>query len=93
MEGPLKKGSDKSYVVSYRYALTSLNIIPIGTNAIPNYQDLSFKLDLGKWLVASFRFLNWRGRVPSIFLVMKPTKTTSLPTPMRIYTTDLNWPF
>ena len=48
MEGPLKKGSDKSYVVSYRYALTSLNIIPIGTNAIPNYQDLSFKLDLGK---------------------------------------------
>ena len=48
LEGPLKKGSDKSYVVSYRYALTSLNIIPIGTNAIPNYQDLSFKLDLGK---------------------------------------------
>ena len=48
IEGPLKKGSDKSYLVSYRYALTSLNIIPIGTNAIPNYQDLSFKLDLGK---------------------------------------------
>ncbi len=48
MEGPLGKNSNRSYLVSYRYSLTSLNIIPIGTNAIPNYQDLSFKLDLGK---------------------------------------------
>lgn len=48
IEGPLQKDSNRSYLVSYRYALTSLNIIPIGTNAIPNYQDFSFKLDLGK---------------------------------------------
>ena len=50
LEGPINKEKNTSYVVSYRYALTSLNIIPIGTNAIPNYQDLSFKLDLGKGL-------------------------------------------
>ena len=67
MEGPLKKGSDKSYVVSYRYALTSLNIIPIGTNAIPNYQDLSFKLDLGKVAGGQLSLLELAGEVQSIF--------------------------
>lgn len=48
MEGPINKNNTSSYLVSYRYALTQLEIIPIGTNAIPNYQDLSFKLNLGK---------------------------------------------
>ena len=48
IEGPFKKEEYASYLVSYRHAITSLNLFPIGTNAIPNYQDLSFKLDLGK---------------------------------------------
>lgn len=50
IEGPINKESGTSFLVGYRYALTALEIIPIGTNAIPNYQDLSFKLDLGKQL-------------------------------------------
>ena len=48
IEGPLNKEKQSSYLVSYRYAVTSIDIIPIGTNAVPNYQDLSFKLNLGK---------------------------------------------
>ena len=61
IEGPLQKGQNRSYLVSYRYALTSLNIIPIGTNAIPNYQDLSFKLDLGKMAGGASRIF-WNAR-------------------------------
>ena len=48
MEGPLNKEKQSSYLASYRYAVTSLSFLPIGTNAIPNYQDFSFKLNLGK---------------------------------------------
>ena len=48
VEGPLSQKKHSSFLVSYRYAVTSLNIIPTGTNAVPNYQDLSFKLDFGK---------------------------------------------
>ena len=61
IEGPLQKDSNRSYLVSYRYALTSLNIIPIGTNAIPNYQDLSFKLDLGKLAGGQLAFFGMAG--------------------------------
>ena len=48
VEGPINPNKYSSYNVSYRYALTSLEIIPIGTNAVPNYQDLSFKVNFGK---------------------------------------------
>ncbi len=45
-EGPLKRGNNSSFVVSYRYGIASL--AATGTNAIPFYQDLSFKLNLGQ---------------------------------------------
>ena len=68
IEGPLQKGQNRSYLVSYRYALTSLNIIPIGTNAIPNYQDLSFKLDLGKMAGGQIALFGILGKSDIAFL-------------------------
>jgi len=47
-EGPLSKKSRASYLVSYRYNnLSFFNRIglSIGTNAVPEYQDLTFKLN------------------------------------------------
>ena len=47
-EGPLSKKNGSSYLFAYRYStLTIFDKIgvPIGTSAIPKYQDLSFKLN------------------------------------------------
>lgn len=47
-EGPLHKKSGASYLFSYRYStleLFELMGINFGTAALPNYQDLSFKLN------------------------------------------------
>ena len=49
LEGPLSKNSNSSYMANYRYSTVGLmNDIGINSgtgNAIPNYQDLTFKLD------------------------------------------------
>lgn len=48
VEGPFKKGG-ASFVVSYRYGIFSLlNLLglQIGTNAVPEYQDLNFKVNI-----------------------------------------------
>ena len=48
LEGPLKKGSNSSFLVTYRYstlAMFSKLGINIGTDATPNYQDGFFKLN------------------------------------------------
>ncbi len=50
-EGPLNKDKNSTYLISARYAFTGLATaigMDIGTNAVPNYQDLSFKFDFGK---------------------------------------------
>lgn len=47
-EGPLNKEKGSSYLVAYRYSTLSLFGglgIKLGTDAIPRYQDLSFKLN------------------------------------------------
>jgi hypothetical protein len=48
-EGPFKKGYDGSYLINYRYStfalMDQLNI-EISQNAQPNYQDLSYKINL-----------------------------------------------
>jgi hypothetical protein len=47
-EGPLSKKSGASYLFTYRYSTFSLFQalkIPIGTDAVPKYQDASFKLN------------------------------------------------
>jgi hypothetical protein len=47
-EGPISKESRSSYIFNYRYSTLKLFEtfnIPIGTSAVPNYQDASFKLN------------------------------------------------
>jgi len=47
-EGPLSKNTGSSYLMTYRYSTLQLFEslkIPIGTEAVPNYQDMSFKLN------------------------------------------------
>lgn len=47
-EGPLSRKKNSSFLVSYRYSFVEIADIlgiPVGTNATPNYNDLSFKLD------------------------------------------------
>ncbi len=47
-EGPLGKNKQSSFLISYRYSTLKLFEslhIPIGTEAIPNYQDGGFKLN------------------------------------------------
>lgn len=47
-EGPLGSGQESSFLVAYRHSFVQLADqigIPIGTNATPDYRDLSFKLD------------------------------------------------
>ena len=48
-EGPFKKGYNGSYLINYRYStlslLNDLNI-QVSKNTLPNYQDLSFKINL-----------------------------------------------
>ncbi len=56
-EGPLSKHKKGSFLVSYRYSFVQIADylgIPIGTNATPNYQDLSFKLDFGNGKAGKF---------------------------------------
>lgn len=47
-EGPLSANKNSSFLVSYRYSFVQMAStlgIPVGTNATPNYQDLTFKLN------------------------------------------------
>lgn len=56
-EGPLSKNKKGSFLVSYRYSFVQIADylgIPIGTNATPNYQDVSFKLDFGNGKAGKF---------------------------------------
>lgn len=50
-EGPINKAKGSSYLVAGRYAFTGLATalgMDIGTNAVPNYRDIAFKIDFGK---------------------------------------------
>ncbi len=56
-EGPFKKGYDGSYLINYRYStLSILNLanIHISENTLPNYQDLSFKVNLSTKKAGTF---------------------------------------
>ena len=56
-EGPLNANKKGSFLVSYRYSFVQIADylgIPVGTNATPNYQDLSFKLDFGNGKAGKF---------------------------------------
>ena len=56
-EGPLNHKKEGSFLVSYRHSFVELADyagIPVGTNATPNYRDLSFKVDLGSGKAGKF---------------------------------------
>jgi len=47
-EGPFKKGKSASYLIMYKYSTLGMFQaagIDVGTNALPHYQDLSFKVN------------------------------------------------
>ncbi|MDI9364453.1 MAG: carboxypeptidase regulatory-like domain-containing protein [Flavobacterium sp.] len=56
-EGPLSKNKGSSYLVGYRYSVAGLAQaagINIGTNSLPSYQDLSFKINSGTTKLGKF---------------------------------------
>lgn len=56
-EGPLNKSKTSSFLVSYRNSFVALAGslgLDIGTNAIPDYRDLSFKFDFGSGKLGKF---------------------------------------
>jgi hypothetical protein len=58
-EGPLSKKNNTSFVASYRYGIASL--AATGTNAIPYYQDFSFKVNLGETKLGKFELFGLGG--------------------------------
>jgi len=57
VEGPLGSSKNSSFLISYRHSFVALatNLgLDIGTNAIPNYRDLSFKFDFGRSKLGKF---------------------------------------
>jgi hypothetical protein len=56
-EGPLGKGKKNSFLASYRHSFVGLADqigIPVGTNATPDYRDLSFNLDFANGKAGKF---------------------------------------
>ncbi len=56
-EGPLNKKKNASFLVSFRNSFVQLADqlgIPIGTNATPDYRDISFKLDFANGKAGKF---------------------------------------
>ncbi len=57
VEGPLSKKNNSSFLVAGRYSFLGVAQaigMDIGTNAVPNYYDLSFKFDFGKSKLGNF---------------------------------------
>lgn len=64
-EGPLKKGSDASYLIAYRYSFTGLAQaigLNVGTTATPFYQDLTFKVNSGEGKYGRFTLFGLAGK-------------------------------
>ena len=80
-EGPFKKGSGASYLINYRYStlgLISLMGISLGTGAaVPQYQDLTFKMNIPTKKFG--RFTLWGiGGISHIDFDADPNDTTNL---------------
>jgi len=79
-EGPIKEGSNASYLVGYRYGFSSVAQkigLPIGTAATPYYQDLSFKINTGSTKIGKFTFFGI-GALSSIDFLHDEIDTTDL---------------
>jgi hypothetical protein len=58
-EGPLNRKNDGSFLASYRYGVAS--IAATGTSAVPYFQDLSFKVNLGEGNLGKFELFGLGG--------------------------------
>lgn len=93
-EGPLKKGSDASYVVAGRYSFTGIAQaigLNIGTTATPFYTDLTFKINSGEGKYGRFTLFGLGGTSNIKFLHDK-IDTTDLfadPTMDSYFTSDV----
>ena len=70
-EGPLNKKKGSSYLISGRYAFTGFVTAlgaDIGTNAVPDYRDISFKFDFGKSKLGRFTLFGIGGSSDIDFL-------------------------
>ncbi len=71
IEGPLKGTKNGSFIIAGRYsflgAATTLGL-DIGTNAVPNYQDLSFKFNFGQTPLGQFTLFGIGGTSDIEFL-------------------------
>lgn len=65
-EGPISKTNNSSFVTSYRYGIASL--AATGTSAIPFYQDISFKANLGDSKIGRFEIFGLGGKSSIDFL-------------------------
>jgi hypothetical protein len=98
-EGPFKQGYNGSFLVNYRYATLSLinkMNIRVSQNALPNYQDLSFKINLPAQKTGTFSFWGLGGLsdddeefVPDIALGDRPEEGYSDYTSTGMYATGL----
>lgn len=64
LEGPIKKENKSSFLVAYRHSFIALAeslSLDFGTDATPNYRDLSFKVDLPKTKLGNFSFFGIGG--------------------------------
>lgn len=71
VEGPLNSNKNSSFVVSFRNSFVGLAEslgIPIGTNATPDYRDLSFKFDFGRSKYGKFELFGIGGTSDIEFL-------------------------
>lgn len=71
IEGPISKKNNSSFLIAYRYSFIGVAQslgAEIGTNAVPQYDDLSFKLDLGKSKLGRFTVFGIGGRSDIEFL-------------------------
>jgi len=71
IEGPISKKNNSSFLVAYRYSFVGIAQsigLDIGTNAVPRYEDLSFKLDFGKSKFGNFSLFGLGGTSDIEFL-------------------------
>ena len=71
VEGPLNSNKNSSFVISFRNSFVGLAEslgIPIGTNATPDYRDLSFKFDFGRSKYGKFELFGIGGTSDIEFL-------------------------
>ena len=65
-EGPINKEKRASFLTSYRYGIAS--VAATGTSATPFYQDLSFKVNLGKSNIGNISLFGLLGKSSIDFL-------------------------